>query len=203
MQYPDEILQAREIILEPGHFVFRQGQPCTHYVVVMDGSVKVFARSAAGKEVVLYHINAGEICVLTTSCLLGGQKYPAEAVTESRVVARILPKDSFERLVAESAALRSFVFASFSSRLANLMTRVEQIALESIEQRLARYLLEHQDRQHAITSTHHSIALEIGSAREVVSRNLKNFERQGLLKLQRGRLTVLDHPALEEIMQKG
>ena len=201
MNYPEEIIQAREITLAPGHSVFRQGDSCASYVVVMAGSVKVFARSAAGKEIVLYHIHPGEICVLTTSCLLGGQHYPAEAVTESVVTARIIPKDRFTQLIAHSPAFREFVFASFSSRLANLISLVEQIALESIEQRLARYLLEHADSDQILAATHHHIAFEIGSAREVVSRNLKNFENRGLLTLQRGRMKLLDLPTLKDIAQ--
>ena len=203
MKYPDEITLAKEITLEAGHSVFRQGESCANYVVVMQGSVKVFARSPSGKEVVLYHINPGEICVLTTSCLLGGQKYPAEAVTDSKVIARVIPKQQFEQLLADSPAFRGFVFASFSARLANLVTLVEQIALESIEQRLARYLLEHMDENQNVAATHNDIALEIGSAREVVSRNLKSFERQQLLTLQRGHLLVLDQAALDLIAQNG
>jgi len=196
MDYPQEIIQARELTLEAGQNVFRQGDQCENYIVVMAGSVKVFARSPGGKEVVLYRISPGEICVLTTSCLLGGQTYPAEAVTESAIKARIIPKNQFEQLLAESAAFRSFVFSSFSQRLTHLVSLVEQIALERVDQRLARYILDHVAQDQTLTTTHQEIALEIGSAREVVSRKLKSFEHQGLLSMQRGHLNLLDRQAM-------
>lgn len=195
----DDLFNAfDEVSLPADYQVFSQGQACQHYVVITSGSVKVFARSSEGKEVVLYRIKAGEVCVLTTSCLLGNSRYPAEAITETSVSARIIPHKAFDALLAESQAMREFVFNSFSQRLNDLMLQIEQIALESVDQRLNRFLLKHADSQHMITATHQEIAVEIGSAREVVSRHLKALEKQQAIKLHRGKLELLDFDVLQK-----
>lgn len=181
-----------EVQLPANYQVFSQGQACQNYVVVNDGIVKVFARSSEGKEVVLYRIKAGEVCVLTTSCLLGNSRYPAEAITETPVSAKIIPHHAFDRLLAQSQSMREFVFNSFGQRLNDLMLQIEQIALESVDQRLIRFLLKHADGEHMITATHQDIAVEIGSAREVVSRHLKALEKQHAIKLHRGKLELID-----------
>ena len=181
-----------QIELPADQQVFSQGQACENYVVVTSGSVKVFARSSEGKEVVLYRIKAGEVCVLTTSCLLGNSRYPAEAITETPVSARIIPHKAFDALLAESQPMREFVFNSFGQRLNDLMVQIEQIALESVDQRLNRFLVKHADAQRMVTATHQEIAIEIGSAREVVSRNLKALEKQQAIKLHRGKLELIN-----------
>lgn len=195
---PNAIASARESRIPDGATVFRQGQACTHYLVVTRGSVRVFARSAAGKEVVLYHVGPGEICVITTSCLLSDVPYPAEAVAETEDRVKVIPKEEFDRLLAASPTFREFVFAAFGGRLADLISLVEQIALESIQNRLAAYLLRHSRDGEAVTATHQEMAETIASAREVVSRTLKSFEKQGLVRVARGRLEILDRAALAE-----
>lgn len=196
-EIPTVVNSFSSITLAANQQVFGQGQSCDNYIVVTSGSVKVFARSADGRELVLYRILPGEICVLTTACLLGASHYPAEAITEVEVSARLIPHQDFDRLLADSAEFRRFVFDSFSHRLADLMRQLEQIALESIDERLSNYLLKHANAEHCIVATHQDIATEIGSAREVVSRHLKALEKKQLIKLQRGLIEVLDFDALQ------
>jgi hypothetical protein len=120
---PDAIASARKSRVPDGATVFRQGQACARYLVVTQGSMRIFARSAAGKEVVLYHVGPGEICVITTSCLLSDVPYPAEAVAETEVRVKVIPKQEFDRLLAASPTFREFVFAAFGGRLADLIPR--------------------------------------------------------------------------------
>ena len=171
--------------------VFSQGQPCENYIVLAEGQVKVFTRSVEGRELVLYRIKAGEMCVLTTSCLLGGNNYPAEAVTESSVKAHLLPRSQFNELLDSDREFRHFVFDSFSQRLTALMMQMEQVTLDSVDQRLARFLLQ-QAKNNRLQITHQDIAINIGSAREVVSRRLKELEKRGLVRLSRGKIELLD-----------
>ena len=171
--------------------VFSQGQPCENYIVLAEGQVKVFTRSVEGRELVLYRIKAGEMCVLTTSCLLGGNNYPAEAVTESSVKAHLLPRSQFNELLDSDREFRHFVFDSFSQRLTALMMQMEQVTLDSVDQRLARFLLQHA-KNNRLQITHQDIAINIGSAREVVSRRLKELEKRGLVRLSRGKIELLD-----------
>jgi len=195
-----EVLRAAPCIEVPaGSRVFAQGQQASSYLFVTAGSVKVFARSSEGREVVLYRVQAGEMCTLTTSCMLGRTPYPAEAVTESDVSARTLGAAEFDRALAGADDFRQFVFASFGKRLADIMQRMEQLVLECVRNRLARCLLRRAGPDHVAVVTHEELALDVGTAREVVSRHLKAMEQGGLIELQRGRI-VLRHPEILRVM---
>lgn len=174
--------------------LFRQGDICENYLLVVEGSVKVFARSEQGREIVLYHIGSGGSCVLTTSCLFSRSPYPAEGVTETALQAIAIPAKVFDRVLSTSAVLRRFVFHSYGERLSRLISLVQQIAFERIDVRLARYLLRNADEH--LSLTHQNIAEELGTAREVVSRHLKDFESQRWVKLGRGQISVINADGL-------
>ncbi len=200
---PAELESASRAVISAGDQVFRQGDACHNYYIALKGCIKVFARSARGKEIVLYRVEPGDICVLTTSCMLSGTPYPADGVAEADTVAVVLPKRDFDRLMRESEEFRSFVLTSFGSRLSSLITLVEQVALESVEARLANLLLtKTSDQENVVRATHEAIASEIGSAREVVSRQLKNFASAGLVDLTRGSIVVLDRYGLDALRVK-
>lgn len=198
-ELPAVIRQFQTIELPANQQVFRQGQSCDNYTVLASGTVRIFTRSPEGRELVLYRIHGGELCVLTTSCMLGRKHYPAEAVTETPIKAYVIPRDTFDRLLDESREFRYFVFSSFGERLAALMSQLEQVTLERIDQRLARFLLKHAD-DHTVRVTHQEIAGDIGSAREVVSRHLKAMEQQGLIRLHRGKVELLKTDALHDLI---
>ena len=189
--------EAREVSLPAQTTVFRQGDRCRHYLLVLEGGVKVLTRAPNGREIVLYRLGAGDSCVLTTSCLFGNTRYPAEGITETAVIALTIPADLFQRALQESAAFREFVFRSFSAHLASVISLVEEVAFGRLDSRLARQLLDRCDLQLVVSTTHQALATELGSAREVISRLLKELEVQGSLELQRGSIRILDRAALE------
>ncbi len=190
---------ARHLTLPPNTTAFRQGDACENYLLVTNGSVRVFARSESGREVLLYRVTSGNSCVLTTSCLLGNDCYPAEGVTETEVEALAIPMGQFKQALAESREFRDFVFTSFGERLSKLITLVEQITFDRLEMRLSRVLLEKQSAGIPLQLTHQELATELGTAREVISRQLKDFEKRGLIKLSRGAMEILDLPAMKKI----
>jgi CRP/FNR family transcriptional regulator len=189
--------RAREVSLPAQSAVFHQGDRCIHYLLVLEGVVKVLMRALNGREIVLYRLGAGDSCVLTTSCLFGNTRYPAEGVTETAVTALAIPADVFQRALQESAAFREFVFQSFTDHLASVISLVEEVAFGRLDSRLARQLLEHCGPDLVVRTTHQVLATELGSAREVISRLLKELEVQGRLELQRGSIRILDQAALE------
>jgi CRP/FNR family transcriptional regulator len=189
--------EAREVSLPAQTTVFHQGDRCGHYMLVLEGGVKVLTRALNGREIVLYRLGAGDSCVLTTSCLFGNTRYPAEGVTESAVTALTIPAAVFQRALQDSAAFREFVFQSFSAHLASVISLVEEVAFGRLDSRLARQLLDHCDAELVVRTTHQTLATELGSAREVISRLLKELEQQGRLELQRGSIRILDRAALE------
>jgi len=176
--------------------VFRQGDQCQNYYLIVEGSMKVFARAENGREIMLYRIEHGGSCVLTTSCLLGKQRYPAEGVTETKVKVLSIPGGLILDAMNTSAAIREFVFASHSERLSSLIAFIGEVMFSRIDVRLAKYLIDNADDSDHVTTTHQMLASELGSAREVISRQLKYFEHRKLISISRGKIRLTDRSRL-------
>jgi CRP/FNR family transcriptional regulator len=178
---------------------FHQGDACSNYLLILSGSIKVMTRAENGREIVLYRLGDGDSCVLTTSCLFGNARYPAEGVSETDVTALAIPAARFNQAIQHSKPFREFVFNSFSSHLSSLISLVEEVTFGRLDIRLARHLLKSCDDNARLEITHQQLATELGSAREVISRLLKDLESRGWLKLHRGSLEILDKQPLEDI----
>jgi CRP/FNR family transcriptional regulator len=203
--FDDELAQTLASAAQPvsapaGTQLFAPGAPCRQFLLLLDGVVRVQALAKNGREIVLYRIHPGDSCVVTASCLLGSMAYPATGIAETPIQGAILPTPVFERLLAESPAFRSFVFSAYAARLTDLVARIEEVALERIDIRLARLLLRlSPPMTNTVERTHQDLATDLGSAREVVSRQLKTFEQSGWVELQRGHIRLLDRHALETL----
>ena len=145
-----------------------------------------------GRDVTLYHVRPGGVCALMLSCVIGGEPYPAEAVAETDVIALGLPQDNFDQALEESKIFRQLVFKKFSQRLAKVIARMEQISSPTIDNHLANFLLQANDKNSHIKITHQELATELGTAREVISRHLKQFEESGWICLNRGSIDVIN-----------
>jgi CRP/FNR family transcriptional regulator len=189
---------AQVVSLPAGVTVFEPGAACRNYIVVLAGSVKVRMHAATGREIVLYRVTGGETCVLTTSCLIQGTDYDAEALTETPVTALLIPKAAFDEMMNASGPFRRFIFSSFSTRLSELLGLVNEVAFGHIDKRLATWLLARAPAGQ-VEVTHQAIAGELGTAREVVSRLLKELERRGLVALTRGEITITDPAGLRQL----
>lgn len=195
-----QLFDNSAVISLPGKStVFHQGDACKNYLIILQGKVKVFTRAENGREILLYRLYRGDSCVLTTSCLFGNKNYPAEGSTETDVVALAIPSAQFNNALQQSITFRELVFAAFSSHLSDLIELVEEVAFGKIDVRLAKLLLGQRDEKDIIKSTHQNIATELGSAREVISRQLKELESKGYIKINRGNIEIKDVSALEEI----
>jgi CRP/FNR family transcriptional regulator len=192
--------QAQAVELPPQTTIFRQGDQCSNYLIVVEGSIRVLGRSSSGREILLYRIDGFGTCVLTTSCLLGDQHYPAEGITETAVKAFALSKTQFQQALERSAGLRAFIFDTYGQRLNSLITLVQEIAFERVDLRLAKQLFALSDEQDRLQITHQALATELGSAREVISRQLKELEHRGWLQLQRGAILMTDRRALQQFI---
>jgi CRP/FNR family transcriptional regulator len=187
------------VTLDQGRFVFHAGDLCPAFLLVLEGDVRVQLTSASGREVTLYRISPGGSCILTTACLLSQEDYPAEAIAESHLVAAAIPSALFQDALNGSQQFRTFVFDGFSTRLKNVIARIEELAFTSIDSRLGRALLELHIKQ-VERVTHQDLAVELGTAREVVSRHLKRFAAERWVELGRGRVTVVDPVGLQRLI---
>ena len=195
-----QLLDSANIISLPQNStVFRQGDACKNYLIVLHGKVKVFTRAENGREILLYRLAQGDSCVLTTSCLFGHNKYPAEGETETAVTALAIAEDPFNNVLKSSEIFREMVFSAFSSHLGDLITLIEEVAFGKLDVRLARLLLDQCDKDFIFHTTHQNIATELGSVREVISRQLKELESKGYIELNRGNIRIIDKQAIRKI----
>lgn len=195
----DRLLENAQVVkLDHDRFVFHAGDLCQAFLILLDGEVRVQLTAENGREVTLYRIGPGGSCILTTSCLLSNEHYPAEAIAESDIEALAIPVSSFQSALEGSQWFRRFVFDGFSTRLTSVIQKIEQIAFTAIDVRLAGVLLE-LDRKGIEKITHQDIAVELGTAREVVSRHLKRFESEGWVRLGRGQVSLIDRPRIEAL----
>lgn len=187
---------AQEVDLPPGTGLYHSGDRCRNYLLVLEGSVRVQKVSEGGREIVLYRVESGQSCILTTACLLSHDSYHAEAITETQVKAISIPAHAFEQALKHSSAFQAFVFDSYGKRLTSLMLLIDAVAFGRMDSRLAHLLTQRCDEHQQILATHQELARELGTAREVVSRLLKNFQRDGWLESQRGVINLTNPDAL-------
>lgn len=197
----DLVLRQAIVLRAPaGTVLFDTGAACQALPLVLSGSIRVLKRAETGREISLYRVRPGELCIVTVSCLLGGDAYPASGIAESEVSAIALPRPLFMRLTEVHPPFRQAVFHLFAERLSDLMQLVEEVAFRKLDQRLAALLAARAPR---IAGSHQQLADELGSVREIVSRLLKQFEEHGWLRLARERIEILDPGALQDYASHG
>lgn len=194
---------SRIVSVPEGTRVFGPGQAADNLLLLLAGSVRVQQRSETGREVTLYRVHAGESCVLTTACMLAFENYSADGIAETDVTAVAIPRATFDQLVAASPVFRQFVFTAYSRRITDLFTLIDDIVFQRMDVRLAARLLELADADDVVHATHAVLGIELGTAREVVSRTLAEFQRRGWVTQSRGEITLVDRPALQGFERSG
>jgi CRP/FNR family transcriptional regulator len=187
--------QTQTLALPLGQVLFAEGAPCQGFPLVLEGEVRVARGTPNGRSLELYRIGPGELCVASTACLFGNSAMVAHGITVQATEMVVLSPAGFETCTAVPA-FRRFVFGMFADRLSDLMALAEAVAFQRLDQRLANTLLGHGNVVHG---THQSLADELGTVREIVTRLLKRFERAGWLRIGRERLDILDATALRAL----
>ncbi|MBC8375881.1 MAG: Crp/Fnr family transcriptional regulator [FCB group bacterium] len=188
-----------KLSLEPGQYVCWEGDTCGHLPFVINGLVRVYKVGENGRELTLYRIHPGESCILTVSCILSAKEFPAHAVVEESVQAIGIPAGIIADWTDKYEVWRRFAFGMMSSRLDSIIELVDSVTFKRLDIRLSEYLLANSTDDKPLKRTHQDIAYELGSAREVVSRVLKDFEHRELISLERGIIHILDHQSLLNI----
>lgn len=200
----DRLLASTQIMrYARGQTVFSPDNRPDNLLFLVEGTLRVSQTAESGREIVLYRVEAGESCVLTTACMLAEEAYNAEGVAETPLVAVALSRDNFDRLAAEEPSFRKFVFAAYSRRLLDLLHVVDEVAFGRIDVRLAGRLLALAGSTVEVAATHDDLARELGTAREVVSRVLQDFQKRGFISQSRGRVRLLSRDSLVKISENG
>ncbi|UWQ49180.1 Crp/Fnr family transcriptional regulator [Leisingera caerulea] len=184
-----------------GFVLFRPGQECPGFVRLTAGRIKVTLTAANGREVVLYRVGPGDVCLQTFACLTDGRTYAAEGVAETALEGELIPHADFRRAMSEDGAFRAEVLTAVARRFADYEQLVEEVALTGFDARLARVLLRLSQGSDEIRITHDALAAETASGRAFVTRRLREFARLGLVETQRGQLRILDRAGLERMAQ--
>ncbi|MFP7675461.1 Crp/Fnr family transcriptional regulator [Marivita sp. S0852] len=205
---PDDIRTDLEtgsqiVTVPPGTQIFAPGQTADNLWLLLEGTVKVQQKSETGRDVFLYRVHGGESCVLTTACMLAFEDYAAEGTSETEVKAVAIPRKTFDDLVAKSPVFREFVFTAYSRRITDLFTLIDDIVFQRMDVRLASRLLELVDDKNVVHATHAILGTELGTAREVISRTLAEFQRRGWIEQSRGEVHLVDVDGLERLVRSS
>lgn len=190
--------RAIEVVIPANHYVVRDGDICKDYLLILDGLVTIFKSFENGREMLLYRIHGGESCSLTTTGLLTNGIFVASARTETKTRAMVIPKYDFDQAFDKSRGFRNFVCDTFGGRILEFMSLLESIATKNTGVRLARWLLESMSDKNTVATSHKNLAFEIGTAREVISRHLKDFEARGWVNLARKNIELTNVDELRE-----
>ncbi|MFN3279044.1 MAG: Crp/Fnr family transcriptional regulator [Paracoccus hibiscisoli] len=182
-----------------GTVIFGPGKAPDSLLLLLEGRVRVQQVSEQGREIVLYRVEAGESCVMTTACLLAYDDYSAEGIAETAIRAAAIPRGVFDDLVASSVAFRTFIFTAYARRISDLFQVIEEIAFQRMDIRLAQKLVDLSRGSDQLRVTHQQLSSELGTAREVVSRQLAEFQRRGWIVLTRGAIELSDRAGLSAL----
>jgi CRP/FNR family transcriptional regulator len=161
--------------------------------LVMTGELDVYIIDHEGRETSMYRVRAGESCLFAINALFANVPYPAWVrVTSSAATILMIPATILKELHHQEKAVRDWVFGVQSQRIFDLVTTLEELQTLPVEARLRSFLLRSADAEHRVKETHEAIARYLGTAREVVTRNLRTFANAGLVALTRGCITILD-----------
>jgi len=191
--------EAQVVHIPAGTTMFHESNPCKNYMWLLEGTVRVFKNSAEGREVTLYRVSPGELCLLSLNSLLSGDGYPASARSETPVRGLVISATQFNESLDISHGFRTYVLQSLTERLSDVISLVSDIAFRRLDLRLACLLGQRFERSsgHPLKVTHAELAQELGTTREVISRILKEFARQECISLYRGAIHLVSQDGLE------
>ena len=184
-----------------GGTTIHDGTECTGVILIKRGSLRVYMMSEDGKDLTLYRLFDGDMCMMSASCVLESITYDVCVDAEENSECYQISGPAFSYLAGKYPYMKIFALEATTNRFSDVMYAVEQIFFMNIEKRLALFLLDEMSKTGSATIrlTHEQIAKYMGSAREVVSRTLKNFAAKGIVSLSRGGTTILDKKSLRNL----
>lgn len=182
----------------------REGHFLQHAIFILKGTVRIYKISEQGREITLYRIENGQSCVLMMASILGETEYEASVSIETQIELLLISADVFRSWMDRYKPLRQFIYKQFIDRITAVTNLLESVAFKPIQLRLANFLLEAtSETSSTLNITHDQLAVELGTAREVVSRTLKEFQSKGILALSRGKIRILDRISLNKIINSS
>lgn len=181
--------------------VIHDGEDCTGLLIIKSGQLRIFILSESGKEITLFRLFDRDVCILSSSCLMRNITFDIQVEAEKNSEILLMPAAVFKQLSDSNPAVKDFNTEIVSARLSDVMWVIEQVVFMSMDRRLANFLLEQAaiEGSNQLSITHETIARNLGSAREVVTRMLKYFQSESMVSLSRGTVTLTDEKKLSEL----
>ncbi len=184
------------VYAKAGDVLFSPGDESKAFLILMEGRIRVDLTTRTDREIVLYKVNESETCLITTTALLESDVYFARGTAETDIVALALPAPDFHAALAQSPAFSKHVMGDYARRVESLVGLIGRLTSRDVKAEIAATLLDEMDAEGVVHLTQVALARNIGTAREVVARKLAEFEAQGLVKRERGRIRILDKTSL-------
>jgi len=177
-----------------GDVVHNGSMDCLGLLLIRSGQLRVYTLSAEGREITLYRLFDHDICLFSASCVMPSVQFEVVVEAEKDCDLWVIPSCLFKNFMEESAPVANYTNQLISSRFSEVMWLMEQIMWRSFDKRLAAFLLEESSLEETeqLHITHEKIANHMGTAREVVTRMLRYFQNEGLVKLTRGTVELTD-----------
>lgn len=187
--------------VEKGTVLHDGAADCTGLLVVQSGMLRAYILSEEGREITLYRLFERDVCLFSASCMMSGIQFEVTIEAEKDTRVWVIPPKVWKQLNEESAVLANYTNELMADRFTNVMWLIEQIMWKSFDKRLAEFLLEEVSVEGTslLKITHEVIGNHLGTAREVVTRMLRYFQSEGMVKLSRGMVEITDIAGLEEV----
>ncbi|MEZ5072155.1 MAG: Crp/Fnr family transcriptional regulator [Bacteroidales bacterium] len=186
----EEIRKSPTLEFAPGTVILREQEFIKVIPLVLEGSIKLRKQDPNGREIVFYHIEPGESCILSITSCLNEKESQAEAIIEKKTRMLVVEAERVRTWMDLYPSWRKFVVKLYYHRMAEMMKLVDLLLFTSVDTRLIRHLKE-KSKNNVLESTHQQLASELGTAREVISRLLKQMEKEGVIAMERGKIKII------------
>ena len=182
-----------------GSVIHSGNADCLGLLLIQSGQLRAFILSDEGREITIYRLLDMDICLFSASCMMHSIQFEITIEAEKDTDFWIIPADVYKEIMAQSAPLANYTNEIMAARFSEVMWLIEQILWKSFDKRLARFLLDESSLEGSsvLKITHETIGNHLGSAREVVTRMLRYFQNEGIVKLSRGKIEILSPHRLE------
>jgi CRP/FNR family transcriptional regulator len=204
-QQEELMASAREFSYDKGTLLHNGSLDCVGLFLVKQGQLRVYTISEEGKELTLYRLFERDICLLSASCMLRGLQFDVMVCAEDDTNVLHIPTSVYQKLMEESIIVANYTNELMASHFSEVMWLMDQIMNKKLDTRIAAFLMEESElrQQTKLSITHEQIANHLGSVREVVTRMLKHFQNEGLVKLGRGSIELLNIDSLNELASES
>ena len=194
-------LTARQV--KKGTILHNGNLDCTGLLLIKSGQLRTYILSDEGREITLYRLYDMDMCLLSASCIMRSIQFEVIIEAEKDTDLWVIPAETYKSIMQESAAAANYTNELMATRFSDVMWLIEQIMWKSLDKRVALFLFEEAsiEESNELEITHETIANHLGSHREVITRMLRYFQGEGLVRLSRGKITILDMKRLEALQK--